>query len=77
MCIRDRHQREHVCLPGILHTDRPACGLRRAEINTRISGRIAAFLVENQVFGFEVDGILEFSGSALILSLIHISFDID
>ncbi len=63
-----RLQGEHVGFPGILDADRPPGGLRRAEVNPRIGGSIATVLVEDQVFGFEVDGILELLGSALVRS---------
>ncbi len=63
-----RHQREDICLSGILHAHSPPAGLRRTKINPRIGGGIAGVLVEDQVSGLEVDGILEFLGSVLVRS---------
>ena len=74
-----RHQRKRVGLPGILHAYGPPSGLRRTKVDPRVGGRIAAFLVEDEVSGLEVDGILEFPGSALVRSghARRIGFQID
>src|ERR1700685_1148731 len=61
-----RGQCEQVGLAGILHTHGPSRRLGRAEINPGIGGSVSAVLVEDQGFGLEVDGILEFLGSSLI-----------
>ncbi len=61
-----RNQRERVALAGILHADGPAGGLGCAEVNSRTGESVSALLIEDEVCGLEVDGILEFSGSSLI-----------
>src|SRR6202011_919874 len=57
---------EGVAMACVLNTHGPAAGLNSAELDSGIGERVATILVENQVGGLEVDGILEFFRSRLI-----------
>ena len=59
-------QRKRASLCYVTHAYGPARGLRCAEIDARLGGSVSAFLVEDQIAGFEVDGILEFLWSRLV-----------
>jgi hypothetical protein len=61
-----RHQRKRVALAGVLHAHGPSADLGRAEIHAGIGGGVSAVLVEDEISGLQVDGILEFLGCALV-----------
>ena len=74
-----RVQLERVRLSQVMRAHGPAGGLRRAEIDARIGGCVAAVFIENQVAGLEVDGILERLGRRLIqvAGPFRIGFEVD
>src|SRR5271166_6831529 len=61
-----RRQRKCVALGRIVHANGPAAGLRGAEVDSGSGRGVTGFAIEDQIAGFEVDGILQLLWSRLI-----------